>query len=756
MVTDSLWVSLSYRHSFSRHGSLPEAWNYASLARVSCPRDPNAQDTWSRLTNALVDRWHLPMINDQARNSGFKRAIERAVTEGHHTVLDIGSGTGLLSLYAKKAGATEVYACEVDKFMCEMGKDILKLNDGTSNISILYKHSNNINIPQDIPQRVSLVVSETVDAGLLGEHILTTLQHTWHHLLLPPPTSLLPLEAATSTTTTTLETNATPVQEEVNGIQEKANDIKKIAKKIPEKASITQEKVSGSQEKAQKIPEKATGIQKQRDTKNVKKEAKNVQEKANGIQERNASEVKKKSKNIRKRAKSIPAEISGVQNQFNVNQEKAYVGQKRDTKADAVSCQPLQSSLNSDAVTGDASADKKLGNRSKHTHCEDGPNNAANGTASDIENGLPLPTCGRVIPSKAEVFIALISCEYIAKQTRLIDNNFSYFKNKTVCVKLDEPYMSEKLSQVPGGFKLLSKWTHITTINFNSIDDIMRHQQGNINGTRIIQCTESGTIDAIVLAFTLHLDDTVCINTFPETLHTQWENAVYPISHPAHLEASDRVAVNVECEGVMRLSVHESYLPSDATGENNLYLQASALRFLNSNKFTSAFTSAAESIATKFGTDSKSITATDSRRPLVICDATPFPVAGLRLLSLRPHSRLYVEEEEVQRTLVEVGVEAGLSEDLEEAVDVLFLWPTTEEGTLKDDFVKKILLYRLMLSEEGMVFPQEVDLVVGVVGSPALTSMTRVDDANTCGARQCQRSYMYSDGLIGKVTDIPN
>ncbi|KAK4291626.1 hypothetical protein Pmani_035554 [Petrolisthes manimaculis] len=727
--------------SVALHGSLPEAWNYASLARVSCPRDPNTQDTWSRLTNALVDRWHLPMINDQARNSGFKRAIEKAVTEGHHTVLDIGSGTGLLSLYAKKAGATEVYACEVDKFMCEMGKDILKLNDGTSNISILNKHSNNINIPQDIPQRVSLVVSETVDAGLLGEHILTTLQQAWHHHLLPPPSPPL-LEAATSMTTTTLEIKATPVQEEVNGIQEKANDLKKIAKKIPEKASgatevasIAQEKVSGSQEKAQKIPEKSTDIQKQRNTKNVKKEAKNIQEKANGIQERNASEVKKKNKNIRKRAKNIPAEISGVQNQFNINQEKAYVVQERDTKADAVSCEPLQSSLNSDAVTGDASADKKLGNRSKHTHCEDGPNNAANGTASDIENGLPLATCGRVIPSKAEVFIALISCEYIAKQTRLIDNHFSYFKNKTVCVKLDEPYMSEKLSQVPGGFQLLSKWTHITTINFNSIDDILRHQQGDNNGTLDIQCTESGTIDAIVLAFTLHLDDTECINTFPETLHTQWENAVYPVLHPTHLEASDRVAVNVECEGVMRLSVHESYLSSDATGEKNLYLQASALRFLNSNTFTSVFTSAAESIATKLGIDSKSKTATDSQCPLVICDTTPFPVAGLRLLSLLPHSRLYVEEEEVQRALVEVGVEAGLSEDLEEAVDVLFLWPTTGEGTLKDDFVKKILLYRLMLSEEGMVFPQEVDLVVGVVGSPTLTSMTRVDDANTCGAR---------------------
>jgi type II protein arginine methyltransferase len=34
--------------------------------------------------------------------------------------------------------------------------------------------------------RVSLVVTETVDAGLLGEGILQSLIHAWEHLLLPP------------------------------------------------------------------------------------------------------------------------------------------------------------------------------------------------------------------------------------------------------------------------------------------------------------------------------------------------------------------------------------------------------------------------------------------------------------------------------------------------------------------------------------------------------------------------------------------
>lgn len=36
---------------------------------------------------------------------------------------------------------------------------------------------------------MSLVVTETVDAGLFGEGIIETLIHAWKHLLLPPPVS---------------------------------------------------------------------------------------------------------------------------------------------------------------------------------------------------------------------------------------------------------------------------------------------------------------------------------------------------------------------------------------------------------------------------------------------------------------------------------------------------------------------------------------------------------------------------------------
>ena len=43
-----------------------------------------------------LDRWHFPMLNDRVRNGKFEKAIENRVKNGCDTVLDIGTGTGLL------------------------------------------------------------------------------------------------------------------------------------------------------------------------------------------------------------------------------------------------------------------------------------------------------------------------------------------------------------------------------------------------------------------------------------------------------------------------------------------------------------------------------------------------------------------------------------------------------------------------------------------------------------------------------------
>ncbi|XP_030644114.1 protein arginine N-methyltransferase 9 [Chanos chanos] len=164
------------------------------------PDFPEAKENFYRVANWLVERWHFLMLNDHGRNHRYQLAIEKAVRAGCNTVLDIGTGTGILGMCARKAGAAEVYACDLSKTMYELAGEVLSANGMSDSIKILHMKSLDMEIPKDIPQRVSLVVTETVDAGLFGEGILESLIHAWNHLLLPPPnTQELSLKSSSQT-----------------------------------------------------------------------------------------------------------------------------------------------------------------------------------------------------------------------------------------------------------------------------------------------------------------------------------------------------------------------------------------------------------------------------------------------------------------------------------------------------------------------------------------------------------------------------
>ncbi|NXC45574.1 ANM9 methyltransferase, partial [Penelope pileata] len=169
-----------------RMGFRDEAAGYFHKAVKLNPDFADAKENFYRVANWLVERWHFIMLNDAKRNLTYLKAIENAVRSGCKSVLDIGTGTGILSMFAKKAGASHVFACELSKTMYELACDVVAANNMEREIKLLHLKSLDIEIPKHVPERVSLVVTETVDAGLFGEGIVESLIHAWEHLLLQP------------------------------------------------------------------------------------------------------------------------------------------------------------------------------------------------------------------------------------------------------------------------------------------------------------------------------------------------------------------------------------------------------------------------------------------------------------------------------------------------------------------------------------------------------------------------------------------
>ena len=92
------------------------------------------------ITKNRVPQWHIPMMNDNERNNAYLRAINSAI-KGNEYVLEIGTGSGLLSMMADDAGAQKVVTCEVSQPIAEAAKRIIALNGYSDRIDVINKKS---------------------------------------------------------------------------------------------------------------------------------------------------------------------------------------------------------------------------------------------------------------------------------------------------------------------------------------------------------------------------------------------------------------------------------------------------------------------------------------------------------------------------------------------------------------------------------------------------------------------------------------
>ncbi|TYZ68528.1 hypothetical protein PybrP1_006434 [[Pythium] brassicae (nom. inval.)] len=139
------------------------------------------------------------MLRDRDRNACYERAIQRAIARfsARHgrapIVLDIGAGTGLLSLFAARHGAEHVYACEMFEPMAEIAQHVTAANH-PGKITVYALRSTDLVVAAEaqcdaseahLPRRADMLVSELFDSILLGEAVIPVVRHALAHLLVP-------------------------------------------------------------------------------------------------------------------------------------------------------------------------------------------------------------------------------------------------------------------------------------------------------------------------------------------------------------------------------------------------------------------------------------------------------------------------------------------------------------------------------------------------------------------------------------------
>ncbi len=138
---------------------------------------------------ASIPEYHASMLNDVPRNIAFAAGIVAAVASFRKRhgraprVLDIGAGSGLLSICAARAGASEVVACERDAALAAVASADVEHNGLSDRITVVAANSRELE--RSAFGMFDLIVSEILGSDPLAENVLPTLAHAQHSLLAP-------------------------------------------------------------------------------------------------------------------------------------------------------------------------------------------------------------------------------------------------------------------------------------------------------------------------------------------------------------------------------------------------------------------------------------------------------------------------------------------------------------------------------------------------------------------------------------------
>uniref|UniRef100_A0A0K2T510 Protein arginine N-methyltransferase n=1 Tax=Lepeophtheirus salmonis TaxID=72036 RepID=A0A0K2T510_LEPSM len=133
---------------------------------------------------------YADMLHDYERNRlyyvGLRAAIKQKREEGEEVhVLDIGTGTGLLSMMAAEIGADSITAVEEFNPIANVAQDVIASNGFSDKIKLIRKRSTDVEVGsgKDMERRANILVTEVFDTELIGEGAIGVFNHAHKELL---------------------------------------------------------------------------------------------------------------------------------------------------------------------------------------------------------------------------------------------------------------------------------------------------------------------------------------------------------------------------------------------------------------------------------------------------------------------------------------------------------------------------------------------------------------------------------------------
>lgn len=114
---------------------------------------------------------HEEMLKDVVRTKTYQNVIyQNKFLFKDKIILDVGAGTGILSLFCAKAGAAHVYAVECSQ-MANMAKEIIESNGFSNVVTVLKGKIEEIELPV---AKVDIIISEWMGYFLVFENMLNS------------------------------------------------------------------------------------------------------------------------------------------------------------------------------------------------------------------------------------------------------------------------------------------------------------------------------------------------------------------------------------------------------------------------------------------------------------------------------------------------------------------------------------------------------------------------------------------------------